>query len=92
MKDYRQLIKELPSKTIVCAYGEFNPPTTSHEFLVKTVIKMAENKNSDHLIFINPSKNNLLSEEKKSGYLKIIFPNVKFSVSESKQDLSLIHI
>ena len=84
MKDYRQLIKELPSRTIVCAFGEFNPPTTGHELLVKTVNKLAEQRNSDHVIFTSPSKNNSLLEEKKSQYLKLMFPKTKFKVSESK--------
>ena len=84
MKDYRQLIKELPSRTIVCAFGEFNPPTTGHEMLVKTVNKLAEQRNSDHVIFTSPSKNNSLVEEKKSQYLKLMFPKTKFKISESK--------
>ncbi|CAB5221253.1 hypothetical protein UFOVP240_117 [uncultured Caudovirales phage] len=84
MKDYRQLIKELPSRTIVCAFGEFNPPTTGHELLVKTVNKLAEQRNSDHVIFTSPSKNNSLLEEKKSQYLKLMFPTTKFKLSESK--------
>lgn len=84
MKDYRQLIKELPSRTIVCAFGEFNPPTTGHELLVKTVNKLAEQRNSDHVIFTSPSKNNSLVEEKKSQYLKLMFPKTKFKISESK--------
>jgi hypothetical protein len=84
MKDYRQLIRELPSRTIVCAFGEFDPPTTGHELLVKTVNKLAEQRNSDHVIFTSPSKNNSLVEEKKSQYLKLMFPKTKFNVSESK--------
>ena len=84
MKDYRQLIKELPSRTIICAFGEFNPPTTGHELLVKTVNKLAEQRNSDHVIFTSPSKNNSLVEEKKSQYLKLMFPKTKFKISESK--------
>jgi hypothetical protein len=84
MKDYRQLIRELPSRTIVCAFGEFDPPTTGHELLVKTVNKLAEQRNSDHVIFTSPSKNNSLVEEKKSQYLKLMFPKTKFKVSESK--------
>ena len=84
MKDYRQLIRELPSRTIVCAFGEFDPPTTGHELLVKTVNKLAEQRNSDHVIFTSPSKNNSLVEEKKSQYLKLMFPKTKFKLSESK--------
>ena len=85
MKDYRQLIKELPSNTIVCAVGEFNPPTVGHELLVKTVKKLAEQKHSAHVIYTSPSKNSLIQEDKKSHYLNLMFPKTTFkSLNESK--------
>lgn len=85
MKDYKQLLKELPSNTIVCALGEFNPPTVGHELLVKTVKVLAEQKGSDHVIYTSPSKNDLIQEEKKEHYLKLMFPTTKFkSLNESK--------
>ena len=82
MKDYRQLIKELPSNTFVCALGEFNPPTTSHELLVKTVKVVAEQRKADHAIYT--SQCDLISEEKKSQFLQLMFPKTKFqSLGES---------
>ena len=78
MKDYRQLIKELPSSTIVCAVSEFNPPTIGHELLVKTVKKLAEQKGSDHVIYTSPSKNSIIQEDKKEHYLNLMFPNTSF--------------
>ncbi len=42
MKNYRQLLKELPSKTIVLVFGRFNPPTVGHELLIKVVKKVAK--------------------------------------------------
>ena len=84
MKDYRQLIKELPSTTLVCAFGDFDPPTTAHELLVKTVNRLAEQKNTDHVIYAS-TKDSLIQEEKKEQYLKLMFPKTKFkSVNESK--------
>jgi len=84
MKDYKQLIRELPSNTIVCAVGEFNPPTVGHELLVKTVKKLAEQKNSAHVIYTSPSKNSLIQEDKKEHYLNLMFPKTKFkSINES---------
>lgn len=84
MKDYRQLIKELPSNTIVCAVGEFNPPTVGHELLVKTVKKLAEQKHSAHVIYTSPSKNSLIQEDKKAHYLNLMFPKTSFkSLNES---------
>jgi hypothetical protein len=85
MKDYKQLIRELPSNTIVCAVGEFNPPTVGHELLVKTVKKLAEQKSSAHVIYTSPSKNSLIQEDKKEHYLNLMFPKTKFkSLNESK--------
>jgi phosphopantetheine adenylyltransferase len=84
MKDYRQLIKELPSTTLVCALGDFDPPTTAHELLVKTVNRLSEQKNTDHVIYAS-TKDSLIQEEKKEQYLKLMFPKTKFkSVNESK--------
>jgi hypothetical protein len=84
MKDYKQLIRELPSNTIVCAVGEFNPPTVGHELLVKTVKKLAEQKSSAHVIYTSPSKNSLIQEDKKEHYLNLMFPKTKFkSLNES---------
>jgi len=84
MKDYRQLIKELPSTTLVCALGDFDPPTTAHELLVKTVNRLAEQKNTDHVIYAS-TKDSLIQEDKKEHYLKLMFPKTKFkSVNESK--------
>lgn len=77
MKDYRQLIRELPSSTFVCALGEFNPPTVAHEVLVKTVKIVAEQNRADHTIFTSPSE--LISEEKKFHFLEMLFPKTKFT-------------
>ena len=82
MKDYKQLLRELPSNTVVCALGDFDPPTVAHEMLVKTVNRLAESKGSAHVIFTSPSKT--LQEDKKSQYLKLMFPKTNFtSIEES---------
>lgn len=81
MKDYRQLIRELPNKTIVLACGKFNPPTSGHELLVKAVKKLAEQKNASHVIYVSESsdtKKNPLIVEKKQQYLNLLFPNTNF--------------
>ena len=82
MKDYRQLIKELPSKTIVLACGKFNPPTIGHELLIKAVKSLAEQKNASYAIYASDSsdaKKNPLIVEKKIQYLNLLFPNTSFS-------------
>lgn len=85
MKKYRNLVESLPSKTIVLALGEFNPPTLIHELMVKTIKKLAESNKADYSIGICSSKKDILSEEKKSHYLNILYPNTRFV---SVQDLS----
>jgi hypothetical protein len=81
MKDYRQLLKELPSKTIVLACGRFNPPSNGHELLVKAVKKLAEQNNASHVIYASntsDAKKNPLVVEKKLQYLNLLFPNTNF--------------
>ncbi len=81
MKKYRQLIKELPTKKVVFAFGRFNPPTTGHELLVKTVKKLASTGSADHAIYASKTqdaKKNPLSVDKKVQYLGKMFPSTKF--------------
>jgi len=82
MKDYRQLIRELPSKTIVLACSKFNPPTIGHELLIKAVKSVAEQKNASYAIYASDSsdaKKNPLIVEKKLQYLNTLFPNTQFN-------------
>jgi hypothetical protein len=81
MKDYRQLLRELPTKTIVLACGKFNPPSSEHELLVKSVKKLAEQKGADHVIYASAAcdnKRNPLLSEKKFQYLNLVFPKTNF--------------
>ena len=81
MKKYSQFLKELPSKTVVFAFGRFNPPTTGHELLVKAVKKLAAANKADHAIYASKSqdaKKNPLTVEKKVHYLNLMFPNTHF--------------
>jgi hypothetical protein len=82
MKNYRQFIRQLPTNTVVCALGEFNPPTTAHELLIKTVQVVAEQRKADHIVYTVPTES--LQEEKKSQFLSLMFPKVKIvSLGES---------
>lgn len=81
MKNYKQLIKALPSKNVVFMYGDFNIPTAKHESFIKVSKKIAESKSADHLVYISNDKN--LLSEKKEHYLNLLFPNTKFVYSES---------
>jgi hypothetical protein len=86
MKNYKQFIRQLPNNTLVCALGDFSPPTTAHEMLIKTVKVVAEERSAEHIVFTSPS--DLIREEKKQQYLKIMFPETNFvSLGEANSSL-----
>lgn len=81
MKTYKTLLESLPAKTVVFAFGRFNPPTSGHQLLVEFVKRLAGAKRADHVIYASrsqDSKKNPLSIERKLHYLKLMFPNVNF--------------
>lgn len=81
MKKYKQLIKELPSKKVVFAFGRFQPPTTGHELLVNAVKRIASAQKADHVIFASRThdkKSNPLPVDRKVYYLKRMFPKTNF--------------
>lgn len=81
MKQYKQLLNELPSKTVVFAFGRFNPPTNGHELLMKVVQRLAQQKRADHIVFASRSqdaKKNPLPVDKKIKYLNMMFPRTNF--------------
>lgn len=87
MKNYKQLIKELPSKKVVFAFGRFNPPTTGHELLVKMVKKIASTQGADHVIYASKtqdSKKNPLSVDKKVSYLNLMFHGTHFVAADNE--------
>lgn len=82
MKNYRQLLKELPSRKVVLAFGRFQPPTVGHELMVNAVKKIASTQQADHVIFASTNqdkKNNLLSIKRKLYYLNRMFPKTNFA-------------
>lgn len=80
MKQFRQLVKELPSKKVVFAFGRFQPPSVGHEHMINAVKKIAESKKADHFIFASNTdkKNDPLTVERKLYYLNRMYPNVNF--------------
>ena len=88
MKRYSQFLKELPSKTVVLAFGRFNPPTIGHELLIKAVKKVAKTHNSDHSIYASKTtdtKKNPLTVDKKVKYLKLMFPGTNFVAANDQE-------
>lgn len=88
MKNYRQLLKELPSKSVVFAFGRFNPPTIGHELLLKVVQKLAKTNKADHIVYASRThdkKKNPLSIDRKLHYLKLMFKGVNFAAANDDQ-------
>jgi phosphopantetheine adenylyltransferase len=82
MKNYKELVSELPTKTVVFAFGRFNPPTLGHELLIKVVRKLASQRKADHVVFASATqdaKKNPLEVSKKVQYLELLFPNTRFA-------------
>lgn len=88
MKNYRQLVKELPSKSVVFAFGRFNPPTIGHELLFKVVQKLAKSHDADHVIYASRTqdkKKNPLSVDRKIHYLKLMFKGINFVAANENE-------
>ena len=62
MKNYRQLVKELPSKSIVISFDSFSPPTAQHELGFKLVEKLVKLNGADHAVYIKETIDSLPAE------------------------------
>lgn len=85
MKNYRQLINELPSRKVVLTFGRFQPPSVGHELLVNAVKKIAFAQRADHLILASTNQDkkiNPLIMERKLYYLNRMFPKTNFALFE----------
>lgn len=80
MKNYKELLKSLPSKSVVFTIGRFNPPSGKNDLLVKIVKKLAVQRKSDHYIFVSQQcdKKNPLDVDKKLGYLNLFYRDTNF--------------
>jgi hypothetical protein len=92
MKNYRQLIKGLPSKTVIMTVGSFNPPTSVNEMAFKLVDKLVESHNADHIIYVTEDKDNL-PIDRKLHFLKLAFGTMNFKpLNESNLTSELIRL
>ena len=84
MQFLEYLAEASKNKTIVFAFGRFNPPTVGHELLVKKVVETAKSLRADHVIYASrgqDSKKNPLSVLQKISYLRKMFPYAKFAAA-----------
>lgn len=82
MKAYSQFRKELPSKQIVLAFGDFQTPSAAHELLVKTTQKLANEQNASYTICVS-NESTKLPVDRKLYYLNRMFPGTNITTSSS---------
>lgn len=76
MKNFKNLLQELPAKKIVIAFGRFNPPTTGHELLVNKTTQFASRNNIPHRIYVTHTedkKKNPLPQKRKIYFMERMF-------------------
>jgi len=82
MKKYKELQKSLPSRTVIAAFEDFNPPTYQHEMLIRSVQHISEQTQLPHYIFIS-EHSGPLPVNRKLHYLQRMFPEINWVVAES---------
>jgi len=78
-------IVENANKTVVFAFGRFQPPTTGHGILVDAVKNAAKQHGADHVIYVSKTqdkKTNPLSIDVKMHYLRLMFPGTNFVATD----------
>lgn len=80
MKTFRQFfLEQSQKKTVVFAYGRFNPPTTAHNMLIEKVIEAAKQHNGDYFIVpshsTKPPEKNPLDIDQKIKILEYMVPD-----------------
>lgn len=80
MKTFRQFfLEQIQKKTVVFAYGRFNPPTTAHNMLIEKVVETAKQNSGDYFIVpshsVKPPDKNPLNAAEKIKILEFMVPD-----------------
>lgn len=81
MKNYKSLIQEVASSTIVIGFGRLNPITNGHALLLDKLQKTAAANKAEHAMYITKTqdkKKNPLPVDRKLFWAKKAFPEVNF--------------
>lgn len=92
MKSFKQYITE-SKKSIVIAFGRFNPPTIGHEKLIEKVASIA--KGDAYRIYASQShdgKKNPLEHSKKVKYLRKMFPKHGRNIMADKDVRTILEV
>lgn len=87
MKNYKSLIQEVASSTIVLGFGRLNPITNGHELLLDKIRKTAAANKAEHAMYITKTqdkKKNPLPIDRKLFWAKKAFPQVNFVGCDDK--------
>ena len=91
MKNFRQLLEELPSKKIVFALGYYQPATVSHSIIVAAVNKISSDQGADSGVFVLADENAKqppLSLDRRLYFFKRIFKRTAVQAT----DVSLLDL
>lgn len=91
MKNFRQLLEELPSKKIVFALGYYQPATISHSIIVAAVNKISSDQGADSGVFVLADENAKqppLSLDRRLHFFKRIFKRTAVQAT----DVSLLDL
>ena len=78
MKTIKQLLSELPNKSLIFAFGRFNPPTVGHELLISKVEALSKKTSIPYRIYTTATqdkKSNPLSQKDKIKSMEKSFRN-----------------
>ena len=81
-------------RTLVFAFGRFNPPTIGHKKLIDKVISEAKLEKADHVVVLSHTqdkKKNPLDVQTKLYYAQTLFPKVNFDTA-SPQNPTLFSV
>lgn len=87
MKNFSSLMESLPSRSIVVSYAKFDPPSIEHQELIEFTKSLALEHKAKHVVFVQSSKNSLLSDTEKLGYLKEFFSDTTFKLVPAASSL-----
>lgn len=93
MKKFSEFIQEAAGKSIVFAFGRFNPPTNGHEKLMNKVASVA--KSSPYRIYpsqSNDPKKNPLSFDDKVKFMRKMFPKHARNIIADKDIKTAIEV
>jgi hypothetical protein len=87
MKNYKSLIQEVKSSTIVIGFGRLNPITVGHALLLKKLVDTAHANKAEHAMYITKTqdkKKNPLPLDRKLFWAKKSFPEINFVGCDDK--------